>query len=65
VVPRLWFTGERNPFAYRRVQHICPYCGAVMYVTGGGVNWAMTIYILVVIAACALFLLVALKLRRF
>jgi len=64
VVPRLWFENERNLFAYRKTQHICPYCGVVMYVTGGGVNWPVVITLLSIFGACALFLLVAFLLQR-
>lgn len=64
VVPRLWFTGERNPIAYRKAQHICPYCGVVMYQTGGGVNWPAVAILLVVFGACALAILFAVMSRR-
>lgn len=64
VVPRLWFTGERNPIANRKVQHICPYCGVVMYETGGGVNMMAVTILLIVFAACGLVLLAAVMFRR-
>jgi ribosomal protein S27E len=64
VVPRLLFRGERNPIAYRKAQHICSYCGVVMYETGGGVNWAAVVILLVVFGACALVILMAVKSRR-
>lgn len=64
VVPRLLFKGERNPIAYRKAEHVCPYCGVVMYVTGGGVNvWAMLI-LLIVFGACALVLVMTFMSRR-
>jgi hypothetical protein len=38
VVPRLWHYGGTS-VSYTRVQHLCPFCGAVMYETSGGVRW--------------------------
>jgi hypothetical protein len=35
VVPRLWFNGG-DFMSYMKTQHICPFCGIVMYETGGG-----------------------------
>lgn len=35
VVPRLWFTGG-DYMSYIKTQHVCPFCGVVMYETGGG-----------------------------
>lgn len=64
VVPRLLITREHNPVAYRKAQHICPYCGVTMYVTGGGVNWTAVIILLLVFGACALVLLAAFTSRR-
>lgn len=64
VVPRLWLTGERNPVAYRKAQHLCPYCGVIMYETGGGVNWAAVTILLIVFGACALVILAAFLSRR-
>jgi hypothetical protein len=58
VTPRLWFTNERNPVAYRKAQHICLFCGVIMYETGGGVNRKAVILLLIVFGACALALLV-------
>jgi hypothetical protein len=34
VVPRLWLTGG-DFLTYKTTQHLCPYCGVVMYETGG------------------------------
>lgn len=31
---------------YARFQHLCPFCGAVMYETGGGVRWGCLITLL-------------------
>jgi DNA-directed RNA polymerase subunit RPC12/RpoP len=64
VAPRLLFTGERNPLAYRKAQHICPYCGVIMYETGGGVNWAAVFILLLVFGACALVILRLVMSRR-
>lgn len=63
VVPRLWFN-EKTLITYRKVQHICPFCGSVMYKTGGGVNWTATIILLITFSICALFLIVTLRLRH-
>jgi hypothetical protein len=35
VIPRLWFTGG-DYMSYIKTQHVCPFCGVVMYETGGG-----------------------------
>lgn len=64
VVPRLLFVNERNVVAYRKTQHICPYCGAIMYQTGGGVNWANLVVILLAVAAFALIILAAVMTQR-
>lgn len=64
VVPRLLLKGERNPIAYRKAEHICPYCGAVMYESGGGVNWWAVTILAVVFAACALALVMLFLSRR-
>lgn len=42
VVPRLWFTGG-DYMSYIKTQHVCPYCGVVMYETGGGYKRAAVI----------------------
>jgi DNA-directed RNA polymerase subunit RPC12/RpoP len=34
VMPRLWLTGS-DFLKYKTTQHLCPYCGVVMYETGG------------------------------
>lgn len=64
VVPRLLFKGGRNPIAFRKAEHLCPYCGAVMYETGGGVNWWAVLVLLIVFAACALVLTMTFTSRR-
>jgi hypothetical protein len=64
VVPRLLFKGGRNPIAYRKAEHVCPYCGVIMYETGGGVNvWAVLI-LLAIFGACALVLVMKFMSRR-
>jgi hypothetical protein len=35
VIPRLLFSGG-DYMSYMTTQHICPFCGIVMYKTGGG-----------------------------
>lgn len=37
VVPRLWHYGGGR-LTYMKTQHLCPFCGGVMYETGGGVR---------------------------
>lgn len=64
VVPRLLFINERNVVAYRKTQHICPYCGVIMYQTGGGVNWTNLIIIILAVAACGLIFLAAVISQR-
>lgn len=64
VVPRLWLKNERSVVMYRTSQHLCPYCGVVMYESGGGVNWPVVMFLLAVFAVCGLFLLAAFMLKR-
>lgn len=64
VVPRLLFKGGRNPIVFRKAEHVCPYCGVVMYVTGGGVNWWAVFILLIVFGACALVLVMTFTSRR-
>ena len=49
VVPRLWLTGG-DFLTYKTTQHLCPYCGVVMYETGGTYKRAPTI--VTVVFAC-------------
>lgn len=37
IVPRLWHYGGGR-LTYVRTQHMCPFCGAVLYETGGGLR---------------------------
>lgn len=37
IVPRLWHYGGGR-FTYMKTQHLCPFCGTVLYETGGGVR---------------------------
>lgn len=37
MVPRLWHYGG-GALSYAKIQHLCPFCGTVMYETGGGVK---------------------------
>lgn len=64
MVPRLLLKGERNPIAYRKAEHLCPYCGVIMYETGGGVNWSAVLNLLAVFGACALVLIMTVTSRR-
>jgi hypothetical protein len=47
VEPRLWHV--RKALAYPVVQHLCSFCGAVMYETGGGTRWGCVIALLAAI----------------
>jgi DNA-directed RNA polymerase subunit RPC12/RpoP len=49
VVPRLWLTGG-DFLTYKTTQHLCPYCGVVMYETGGTYKRRPTI--IAVVFAC-------------
>ena len=37
IIPRLWHYGGGR-LTYVKTQHMCPFCGAVLYETGGGVR---------------------------
>lgn len=37
IVPRLWHYGG-GLITYMKVQHMCPFCGIVLYETGGGIR---------------------------
>lgn len=55
VVPHLHFY-DGSAVTFSRVQHICPFCGAVLFESGGGVRWGMVIPLLVTIGAgCLIF----------
>lgn len=60
AVPRLWHYGG-GKFTYMTTQHMCPYCGVVMYETGGGVRrgclQALVLSFVVFVALCLLLLL--------
>jgi len=30
-----------------RTQHLCPFCGVVMYETGGGIKWGSVVPLLI------------------
>lgn len=57
VTPRLWLTGG-DVLTYMTTQHLCPYCGVVMYETGGGYKRVPTIiavvFVCLVLVASAL-----------
>lgn len=65
VVPRLWHYGGGR-LTYMKTQHLCPFCGVVMYETGGGMQRgcreALLIFALLFIALFVLILF--LQLRR-
>jgi ribosomal protein S27E len=45
IVPRLWHYGGGR-LSYATTQHLCPFCGVVLYETGGGVRWGCVIILL-------------------
>lgn len=47
VVPRLWHVRKR--LSHMVTQHLCPFCGAVMYETGGEPRWGCIVAILLLI----------------
>jgi DNA-directed RNA polymerase subunit RPC12/RpoP len=50
VVPRLWLTGG-DFLTYKTTQHLCPYCGVLMYETGGTYKRVPTIITAVSVGA--------------
>jgi hypothetical protein len=59
VVPRLWhyqpllnrvFSNQYLNFTHLKTQHICPLCGAVMYLTGGQIT--LPAKLVLVLVAC-------------
>lgn len=54
VVPRLWLTGG-DFLTYKTTQHLCPYCGVVMYETGGTYKRKQTI--IAAVFVCALIII--------
>lgn len=47
AVPKLWHVRRR--LSYQVIQHVCPFCGVVMYETGGQPRWGCIIAILIAI----------------
>jgi ribosomal protein S27AE len=45
IVPRLWHYGGGWLF-HTTTQHLCPFCGVVLYETGGGVRWGCLLLLL-------------------
>lgn len=45
IVPRLWHYGGGR-LSYATTQHLCPFCGVLLYETGGGVRWGCLIILL-------------------
>jgi hypothetical protein len=65
VVPRLWHVRKR--LSYLLTQHLCPFCGAVMYETGGAPRWGCIIAILIaLLLLClpAILVLISTALRK-
>jgi hypothetical protein len=57
VVPRLWFVGG-DFMSYMKTQHVCPFCGIVMYETGGGYKRKVVIATIIIIPLLLLALIV-------
>ena len=47
VIPRLWHVRKR--LSHMMTQHLCPFCGAVMYETGGEPRWGCIVAILILV----------------
>lgn len=47
-VPRLWRRG--SVFTKKKTDHLCPFCGATMYTTGGGLS-AISVLLLLIIGS--------------
>lgn len=47
VTPKLWHV--RKKLSHMVTQHLCPFCGAVMYESGGEPRWGCIIAILIAI----------------
>lgn len=64
VVPRLWHYGG-GALLYMRTQHLCPFCGVVMYESGGGIRWGcvMPVLAFLVLAGWLFILVTYLRLR--
>jgi hypothetical protein len=58
MVPRLWHYGGSS-FSYMKTQHICPYCGAVQYESGGGLNRRAKVTLALLVAWLVLILFVS------
>jgi hypothetical protein len=46
IVPRLWHRSG-SIVTYEKIDHLCPYCGKVQYVTGGGFTISSKILLVV------------------
>lgn len=60
IIPRLWFYGG-TLVTYNRIQHLCPFCGTVLFETGGGMMWKNLISLLIIFGVCGLLILYALN----
>ena len=45
IVPRLWHYGGGR-LSYAKIQHLCPFCGVVLYETVGGIRRGCLIVLL-------------------
>lgn len=64
VVPRLWHYGG-GALTYVKRQHLCPFCGAVMYESGGGFRWGCLLpLILIPLVTGLIFILITLARLR-
>lgn len=66
IVPRLWHYGGGS-LTYMKTQHLCPFCGVVLYETGGGIRrgclLALAVFGLLCVTLAAFIILIQLAHR--
>lgn len=62
IVPRLWHYGGGR-LSYMKTQHLCPFCGVVMYESGGGVRWGCVTPALALLVLVGWFFILIIYLR--
>ncbi len=60
MVPRLWHYGG-GLLTHLRTQHLCPFCGSVLYETGGGIKPGCLVLLLSPLLLTALALLMSIS----
>lgn len=65
IIPRLWHYGG-GTFTYMRTQHQCPFCGIVMYESGGGfrLGCLLPLIIIPLFTGLVFILITLMQLRR-